>query len=1131
MTNDINNIALTDREGFFAQIIENAPVGVVVFNNEWKIEFVNENFTKFGILYNFDLSDKQGINILEEDLFPNINLSEDLIQLKSGIGFEKEIKNLQTKDAGLISVIVKGSPIFSEEKFLGGILVVEDIKVLTQVVENKPFSSTHLEKIISRTNDFLFITDAEGKLVFSLGKKIHKLNLYVDEYRTQTIDKIFTPSAREEFLKELEIVKLKRRSSKINLQLNIGTEKFEYECRIEPLLNRRGKIQHIFFFLNDITELVSESRLLEKQLNELKQYQIISENISDAIFVIDLNGKIIFWNKSSEELFGLSKSKVFNKYFGRVLGLADLEEFNKIKLDVKNDKNFIKQFELILETGERKVLNAEFSLITESNDAIIVVCKDITEKHLEEVSIKESEEKFRNIVTQAEELICTLDNDGCILYANPSFTKILKYSEEELVDRNFIDLLEPNYLKSGEFKLNETSIDSSITLEIPLKSKDGKIIWFLSKITPVLSNNTIINYNCFFTDITGKREVEKQIILFKSLVENANDGIAVESNSKIIFANPAFLNLFGISDNNLALNTNFLSFVTEKDKLKFSNFINDLLIKKIPSDRVEFLANRQDNYSFYAEGSLSSFQIENSDYLLMIVRDITEKKRSQEAIKDSEEKYRNITENIDDFLYTIEKINNKLRPVFYTSSVEKVTGYTQADFLNDLRLFVKIVYPDDFLQFKKNLQKLLKSKIQLSGELEFRIINKHGNIVWVRNKINIVRNSSGEVIKIFGLVSDITLRKKAEEELQRTTANLVKLNETKDRFISIISHDLRTPFSSILGFTELILNSKKLDEDETRQYIGYIRESSQSMLGLVNSLLDWTRLQTGRIQFEPERVCATEIINAAIKSVSGAAIKKNITVKSNLSEEIYIYADKNLILQVFNNLLSNAIKFTKENGKIEISAKRSDNFKAYEFSVKDNGLGIKEENLNKLFRVDTKFTSEGTAGEKGSGLGLSLVKEIIEKHNGKIWVESVYGSGSNFKFLLPIASPNILLVDHNNTDRILYSKILKNIIPDYKVEIAKDGKEALEKILNSPPALIITENLMPNINGYNLILELKKMELKIKPQVIVLSSQLDRNTVADYESLGISYVFKKPVNLSNFKQAVEKSLKKALSTN
>jgi PAS domain S-box-containing protein len=546
--------------------------------------------------------------------------------------------------------------------------------------------------------------------------------------------------------------------------------------------------------------------------------------------------------------------------------------------------------------------------------------------------------------------------------------------------------------------------------------------------------------------------------------------------------------------------------------------------------RGEFRNKAKDGTFYWVDTTIVPFLDENNKpYQYVTIRsDITERKLAQEAIRESEEKYRNVTENIDDFLFTFELVGKVLKPIFYTSSVEKITGYKQSEFLSESTLFLKIIYPDDLLIFEKKLKTILRSKLQASEEMEFRILNKHGYIVWVRTRMNILRNPEGIISKIYGLVGDISLRKRAEKELNKATENLIKLNETKDKFISILSHDLRTPFSSILGFTDLLIDDEDLTEEEKKQYVGFIQESSKSMLALVNSLLDWTRLQTGRIKFEPEKLSSRMIVINCINSLLGVALQKNITIKSEIEQNVNIYADNNLMTQVFNNLISNAIKFTKPGGEIIISVASSKKTRFYEFSVRDNGVGINPENIQDLFRIDTKYTSEGTAGEKGTGLGLSLVKEIIEKHGGNIWVESEYGKGSKFKFILPIASAIILLVDDSKTDRLLYSKILHNITPDYNIEIASNGKEALEKIIASPPALVITDNIMPEMNGYELILEIKKLDIKRKLQIIILSGDIDRSTIDDYTNLGIEYVFQKPVNLSNFKTAVEKSLKKGL---
>jgi len=477
-------------------------------------------------------------------------------------------------------------------------------------------------------------------------------------------------------------------------------------------------------------------------------------------------------------------------------------------------------------------------------------------------------------------------------------------------------------------------------------------------------------------------------------------------------------------------------------------------------------------------------------------------------------------------LYTFERFENKILPTYFSSAIEKITGYTQSEFLGDQRLFLKIIHPDDFHDMKKRLAFQLKSEKQATSEFEFRILNRGGNVVWVRNKINAVRDSDGKILKIYGLVSDITFNKRAEEELKQSAANLKKLNDAKDRFLSIISHDLRAPFSSILGFTDLLLEDETLTDIEKQQYVTYIQDSSKSMLALVNSMLDWTRLQTGRIKFEPEKLNAREIIESSISTVSGIALKKGVEIENIVDPAIHIFVDKNLILQVFNNLLSNAVKFTKLGDRITISVDVSQTSRFIHFSFKDTGIGIKPGNLDKLFSIETKFTSEGTAGEKGSGLGLSLVKDIVEKHGGRIEVKSEFGKGTEFIFTLPVASTKILLVDHNAKERMFYSKVLINITTDYAINVVSNGKEALDRIIQSPPALVITEHKMPIMSGLNLVRELIKNNLKETIPVIILTSEIDRTGIQEYTDLGIEYIFNKPVNLISLKTAIEKSLRK-----
>ncbi|KAB2850250.1 MAG: PAS domain S-box protein, partial [Ignavibacterium sp.] len=778
---------------------------------------------------------------------------------------------------------------------------------------------------------------------------------------------------------------------------------------------------------------------------------------------------------------------------------------------------------------EKKTYETYFTYYDDFTKKILVKCIDISDKVTFEEGLKQALKSFRDIITKSPLMITNVDQDGMIIFTNPAFQQYLGYADEELISKSFYDLIDRNYLENNIFDFRGFLGEEPRQVELPLINRSGKIVLLNGIFHPGKENeNHIRSFICFFTDISENVNQINGPNLFTSIVNNASDGIALSIEGRLILANDAFANIFGYEKNTEVLNKELIEFSSNDDIIKVAEYFRMFERKKDVPTRFDFLGKKKDGSNIHTEFSVRSFQSNELSYIVIIARDITERIRTQKAIRESEEKYRNITENIDDFLFTYERIGLSLRPIFCTSSIQKVTGYTQADFLTDSKLILKSIHPDDFPIIKPKLANLLKSRIQLSGEFEFRIINRKGNIVWVRAKVNLVRSGTGRILKMFGLVSDVTFRKRAEEELKKSTQNLIKLNETKDRFISIISHDLRTPFSSILGFTDLLANDDELSDDERKQYIKYIQESSRSMLALVNSLLDWTRLQTGRIKFEPQKLDISKIISDSVNALSGMAIQKGIDVTSLITDPIYLFVDKSLINQVFNNLISNAIKFTKKGGSVKIFYETIANSRFLKFIVKDTGIGIKEEDIPKLFNVDSKFTSEGTEGEKGSGLGLTLVKEIIDKHDGNISVKSQYGVGTEFIFTLPIASSNILIVDDNKTDRLLYSKILKNITPEYNVEVASDGKEALQKIISSPPALVITDHAMPVMNGYEFVIELKKANIKGKPPVIVLSSDIDRSTVNDYTELGIEYVFHKPVNITSFKLAIEKSLQKGL---
>jgi len=237
------------------------------------------------------------------------------------------------------------------------------------------------------------------------------------------------------------------------------------------------------------------------------------------------------------------------------------------------------------------------------------------------------------------------------------------------------------------------------------------------------------------------------------------------------------------------------------------------------------------------------------------------------------------------------------------------------------------------------------------------------------------------------------------DKLKVQTDELLKLNATKDKFLSIIGHDLKNPFHAITGLSQLLLsNFEEMDSKQKLELISYMNEASTGASALLENLLLWARSQSGHINYNPAVFDLFEIINQNTSLLKANAESKNIKIINNLVSNTYVYADENMIHTIIRNLLNNAIKFTSNDGSIFIDCRQL--MEEKEISINDTGVGMNSATLDQLFRIDVHHTSRGTKGETGTGLGLVICKEFIEKNNGKIWVESKLGEGSSFKFTL-----------------------------------------------------------------------------------------------------------------------------------
>ncbi|MCW8824190.1 MAG: PAS domain S-box protein, partial [Ignavibacteriaceae bacterium] len=376
--------------------------------------------------------------------------------------------------------------------------------------------------------------------------------------------------------------------------------------------------------------------------------------------------------------------------------------------------------------------------------------------------------------------------------------------------------------------------------------------------------------------------------------------------------------------------------------------------------------------------------------------DITERKNYEEELKKSEEKFRKVFENSGIGMVMVEPDGQFIK---VNKAFCDITGYNEPEIIG--KNFRDITHPDDLDISVGSTNELLEDISKETSTIEKRYFHKNGNLIWALTTLSLIRDPNGKPQFFITQIQDITNRKKYEEKLLRHTDELKILNASKDKFFSIISHDLRTPFNSLLGISEFIIQSyEEMSREEIKESISNIFRSSQKVYNLILNLFEWTRMQSGRFEVEKTplnlSINVGEILNLYIQS---AELKK-IKLINNVSEEIYIVADKYMLETILRNLISNAIKFTNRGGNVSISAIRKGNFA--EINVSDNGMGINEENQKKLFRIDTKFQTNGTADEAGTGLGLILCKEFVEENGGTIFVNSEEGKGASFFFTLPL---------------------------------------------------------------------------------------------------------------------------------
>jgi len=516
-------------------------------------------------------------------------------------------------------------------------------------------------------------------------------------------------------------------------------------------------------------------------------------------------------------------------------------------------------------------------------------------------------------------------------------------------------------------------------------------------------NGNITGVVLVFSDVTEKYIAQKKLKdseeKFKKAFQSSNDSINInQRDGSYIDVNDGFTKLTGYTQEDVAGKMS-----TDIDIWAIPEDLEKLHVGLIERGFVKNLESKfrcKDGSLKTALLSADIITLNNEPHLLIITRDITERKQMEEQILNSKQQYDNLVSNIPVGVYILRtKPEGTFALEYVSPRMAEMLDLSIESLLTSADTVFKAIHPDDLEGFAKlNLEGIQQNR---PFDWKGRIIIK-GDVRWMHFRSRPQELENGETLW-HGLIVDITERMIAEAEIKYQNKELVKLDAEKDKFFSIIAHDLRSPFNSFLGLTQIMAEElPSLTMAEVQEIAIKMSKSATNLYRLLENLLEWSQIKNGAFSFNPEVVQLRLIVDVCIDMVQVSAKNKDIEIANDIAGGVEVFADRNMIQTIIRNLVSNALKFTPKGGKVSLSAIISKR-QSVEISIKDSGIGMSRSLLDNLFQIDLKTNRLGTDNEPSSGLGLLLCKEFVEKQGGKIWVKSEVGKGSTFTFSIPMA--------------------------------------------------------------------------------------------------------------------------------
>jgi two-component system, sensor histidine kinase and response regulator len=742
----------------------------------------------------------------------------------------------------------------------------------------------------------------------------------------------------------------------------------------------------------------------------------------------------------------------------------------------------------------------------------------------EQVKLKASMTLSDSLMENLPGAVCMFNASGVVRRLNNNF---LGYSSAEMLPVGIIGTVAPESQDAVQRAMKNAFDNGAGETDAWLVAKSGeKIPGYLTGVRIIFENEPCVLGIAI--DLSKQKRAEEHVRLQSAALESAANAIVItDARGAMQWVNPAFTRLTGYPfEEAVGQNPRILK-SGKQDATFYKNLWNTILGGKVWAGEITNL--RKDGRLYTEEMTIAPVRSGTGDItnFIAIKQDVTERNQVNAALRESEEQFRELAENIPEVFFVLSP--DPVHMNYISPAYEAVWGQSRQPLHEDPGAWIQAVHEEDREKAKNMFAQCLQGN---RIDMEYRVVRPEGSIRYIHARAFPVPDSEGKPSRIVGLAEDITERKRVGAELVKAKEEAETANRAKSEFLANMSHEIRTPMNGIIGMTDQVLETELTPEQE--EYLEMVKGSADALLTLLNDILDFSKMEAGKLDLDFLTTDLRKSLSEVVRTLAVKAQQKGLEFIFDVLPEVptTVVTDPTRLRQVLVNLVGNAIKFTDQ-GEVEVNVRTesiSDEGALLHFSVRDTGIGIPLDKQREIFGAFSQADSSTTRKYGGTGLGLTITAKLVGLMGGRIWVESEIGKGSTFHFTVQVrpgaaalpsesldvsqlAGVPILVVDDNATNR----RILQDSAIRWKMKpIVVAGARAAIRVLEQARAsgaqlpLVLTDAHMPDIDGFGLVERIRQEAEFSNLRIVLLTSGGEPGDMARCQKLGVASYLRKP---------------------